>query len=160
MNMFQIIVIGMLVALFGGGAYYISRSDSEGVLGQSISGNPIKPTAEQIISVSGVYTCGFSSGCKDDYTLTLNEDGSSQLAAIYEEGAETLAEQGDWVIGKRGYITLNLSGNQSGTYDVPRTILIRSVGTSTLSRIVYPTTLYQDMKNPIFIKSENFNQNP
>lgn len=150
--MFQVIVIGMLVALFGGAGYYIFMTDKEGVLGQSISGNQIRPSAEQIMSVSGSYTCGFSSGCKDEYKLILNEDGRGELTASYNDGAEVVSEQGDWSIGKRGYITVNLSGNQSGTYDVPRTILIRSVGTSSLSRIVYSTKIYQDMTDPVFFK--------
>lgn len=150
----------MLIALFGGAGYYIVKTDANGVLGQSISGNQIKPTAEQIIAVSGQYTCGFSSGCKDSHTLTLNEDGTGEFDTSYGDGAETLAEQGDWSIGKRGYITVNLSGNQSGTYNVPKTIIIRSVGTTTLSRIVYSFKQYQDMNNPIFIKNVDSDINP
>lgn len=150
----------MLVALFGGAGYYVFKTDTNGVLGQSVSGNQIKPTAEQIIAVSGQYTCGFSNGCKEPHILTLNEDGTGQFDTARDGGEEVLAERGDWSIGKRGYITVNLSGNQSGTYNVPRTILIRSVGTSTLSRIVYSLKQYQDMINPIFIKNADSGINP
>ena len=155
MNMFQIIVIAMLIAVFGGAGYYLMKVDSEGVLSQSISGNQIRPSAEQILSVAGVYTCGFSNGCKDSYTMNLKEDGSGELIATYNESGETFTERGDWSIGKRGYITLNLSGDQSGTYDVPKTILIRSVGTTTLSRIVYSAKQYGDMISPVFIKAQD-----
>ncbi len=150
----------MLIALFGGAGYYVFKTDTNGVLGQSISGNQIKPTAEQIIAVAGQYTCGFSNGCKEPHVLTLNEDGTGRFDTSYEDGEEALAEQGDWSIGKRGYITVNLSGNQSGTYNVPKTILIRSVGTTTLSRIVYSLKQYQDMNNPIFIKNADSDQSP
>ena len=152
MNLFQLVVIGALVTLFGGAGYYVVEADKAGILGKSVSGNQIKPSEEQILAVSGEYICTPSQGCKNDYTLILNEDGRGELAITYEDGAEVLSETGNWVLGKRGYITLDLLEDQSGPFEIPKTILIRSVGTSTLSRIVYSAKQYQDMINPIFVK--------
>ncbi len=152
MNTFQVIVIGTLLALFGGSGYYFFKADNHGILKQSITGNKLESNQQRMIEVSGNYTCITQNGCKDPYTLSLSEDGRCNLSVSYGDGAEILDEKGSWSIGEMGYITLSIEGNQSINYDVPKTILIKSVGTSTLARIFYTDKQYQNMTIPKFIK--------
>lgn len=153
MNIFQVVVIGTLVTLLGGSGYYFIKADNHGILSQSMTGNKLEQNQQRMVEVAGNYTCNSTTGCKDSYNLDLNEDGSFGLTTSYGDGAETLAEKGNWSIIKMGFITLTVTGNQSSNYDIPKTILIKSVGTSTLSRILYSDKQYSDMKNPVFSKA-------
>ncbi|HCC05993.1 TPA: hypothetical protein DEP94_01365 [Candidatus Nomurabacteria bacterium] len=152
MNTFQVVVIGALILVFGGSIYYFIKADSQGILSQSISGNRLEQNQQRMVEVSGNYYCSTLSGCKNLYDLSLNENGAFELTISYNEGAEILAEKGDWSIVERGYIKLNIIGNQSTNYDIPKTIIIKSVKTSTLSNLVYSDKQYSDMKNPVFSK--------
>lgn len=152
MNTFQIVVIGALILIFGGSGYYFIKADSQGILSQSITGNKLEPSQQRMVEVSGNYYCSTLNGCKNLYDLVLNENGTFELTISYNEGAEILAEKGDWSIVERGYIKLNILGNQSTNYDIPKTIIIKSVGTSTLSNLVYIDKQYNDMKKPVFLK--------
>lgn len=154
MNIFQVIVIGTLVTLLGGSGYYFIKADSHGILSQSITGNKLESNQQRMVEVAGNYTCNTTSGCQDSYNLDLNEEGTFNLTTSYSDGAETLAEKGDWSIIKMGFITLTVTGNQSTNYDIPKTLLIKSVGTSTLSRILFSDKQYGDMKNPVFSKAQ------
>lgn len=153
MNIFQVIVIGTLVTLLGGSGYYFIKADNNGILSQSIAGNKLEPNQQRMVEIAGNYTCTPATGCKDSYNLDLNEGGTFGLTTSYGDGAETLAEKGDWSIIKMGFITLTVTGNQSTNYDIPKTFLIKSVGTSTLSRILFSDKQYSDMKNPVFLKA-------
>lgn len=152
MNTFQVVAIGALVSILAVGAYYVVEADSAGLLGKSIAGNRIVASEEQLSRALGTYACDSSTGCKNEYLLVLRGGGEGELSASIEDGAEIVMERGTWGIGERGYLTLTLFANQGATYDIPKTILIRSIGTSTLSRIVYSANQYQDMIHPIFVK--------
>jgi len=152
MNTFQVVVIGALILVFGGSIYYFIKADSQGILSQSISGNRLEQNQQRMVEVSGNYYCSTLNGCKNLYDLSLNENGTFELTISYNEGAEILAEKGDWSVVERGYIKLNIIGNQATSYDIPKTIIIKSVKTSTLSNLVYSDKQYSDMKNPVFSK--------
>lgn len=153
MNIFQVVVIGTLVILFGGSGYYFIKADSHGILSQSITGNKLEPSQQRMLELTGAYTCTQATGCKDSYNLNLSEDGKFGMTIFYADGVETLVEKGDWKIIEKGYIRLTVIGNQLVEYNIPKTILIKSVGTSALSNLVYSDKQYNNMKNPVFSKA-------
>jgi hypothetical protein len=159
MNFYQIVVLGTMLAFFGGAGYYMMKGDTNGVLKQSITRDEVRVTLERMNQVTGDYTCDSSTGCKDNHTLSINDDGTAELDTTYSDGGEVMSERAHWSFGKKGYMTINLSGNQAGAYDTPKTILIRTIGTSTLSGLVYSIKQYQDMLNPIFVKNTDSSQN-
>ena len=152
MNLYQYVVLGTLVVVLGSGAYFIVKTDSQGVILQTIGESKPVMSQDQISATSGIYTCGNDSGCGSQRILNLKDDGGAELDTTYGDGSETLTEAGDWYIGQRGFMTIHLSGSQVGAYTKPKTITVRGVGTSTLSRLVFSSKDYSDMVNAIFLK--------
>lgn len=155
MNLFQVIVIGSLILILGGSGYYFIKADKYGVLSQSISGNRVDVISEKVSEVSGRYECSIDNGCQDSYVLNLNEDGTFDLTTTYSDGAEVLYEKGRWFIsGKGKNITLNVNSNQTEIYEISKKLVFKSIDTNKLSNLVYSDTSYQDMTDPVFIKTQ------
>ncbi len=155
MNTYQVIVLGIALSLLFGGAYYIKKSDDAGVLSYAFStsnkkieyGPPL--TVED---VSGEYICEASSGCNDPHTLKIEPTGEVHMITSYNEGVESFSEDGTWRFENGGLITMSFSDSSYEHYEVPHTMLIQSVSTSTLSKFVFDTKSYTGMYKPTFLK--------
>ena len=148
-------VVGLLVLVLGGSAFYFIRADRYGVLSQSISGTRADVISERVSEVSGDYTCSSSNGCQDSTSLTLNEDGTFNLTTTYQDGAETLAEKGRWFISGKGKgITLNVSGNQNEDYQTSKKIVVNQITVAALSKLAFSKEDYSNMENPMFWKAQ------
>lgn len=155
MNTYQVIVLGIVLSLLFGGVYYIKKSDDAGVLSYAFSSSNKKIDYSPPLTVedvAGKYLCESSSGCADPHTLDIEQTGAVHLITSYNEGVESFSEDGSWRFENGGLITLSFSDSSYEHYEVPRTILIQSVSTSTLSKFVFDTKFYTGMYKPTFVK--------
>lgn len=138
--MYQIIVLGVGFSLLLGGAYYIKKNDHAGLLAQTIAYNaPLTPE-----DIAGEYVCDVDSGCSDMYTLSFDTSGTVEMVATGDSGGQLLSEGGVWRFEKGGAVTVVFSESH--------TFLIQSVSTTTLSRFVYDSQLYTNMRKPTFTR--------
>ena len=145
--MYQLVVLGLACTLLLGGAYYIKSADGSGILSQAIISPSYRITEDMI---PGVYVCDASSGCTNVATLTLKDTGDVVL--VSGSDAEAIEETGTWQFVKGQLVSISLTAQKDTIYDVPHTLLVQSVGTSTLTKISYNSNLFPGIYKPTFTK--------
>ena len=146
----------LVLFLVGGamliGAYYVREAGVEKVF----SYIPSNGDAETLTpdDVSGKYLCDVSDGCKIPYEVTLYLNSGAKFTQL--EGAlnPEVVERGNWNFINGGLISLTLTGKDDEDYTKPVTILIQSVGTSSLTKFVYNAKQYPFISKPRFVKED------
>lgn len=177
MYKYLIITIALMFTVAGG--YYIDQAGG-GIMGNILTGNIT--TQDTLIPVNiddipGEYVCKTVSACNNKYTLILKNDRTAELiksSKVTHENSSTTetgaweetpsdaptdevtnnTEKGQWDLGVKNMLIVTLTEKGENTYTVPQKIVIKSIGTKTLSKISYTKNNYKDMHNPIFFKQE------
>lgn len=155
--MYKFIVLGLGFLLLFGGAYLIKKSDKEGVLNYAFSKEiKVLPTVNTKEMISGVYKCDIENGCASPYVLILSDDNNVEMTTSYNDGVEIRKETGIWKLENGNLITILLTDLSSGEhYEIPHSILIQTVSTSTLTGLSYDKDFYFDMYKPVFVRQVN-----
>jgi hypothetical protein len=134
------------------GAYYVREAGVERVFSYiPNNGDEEALTPDDVI---GKYLCDEVNGCKEPYEITLYLNGAVKLMRIETEDMSEVVERGKWAFVPGGLINISLDEKDGEKYESPVTILIQSVSTSTLAKIVYNAKLYPMIIKPKFIKQE------
>ncbi len=164
MRMYKVLIIFIALLFTLAGGYYISTAGG-GVMADVITGDvtsseSLRPINEE--DMVGTFACLNSSTCKNPYTLVLHSDKSVFLFKVepekleenvpYEDQDIGVYEKGEWSIGVKNMLVINLTSSNQEEYGVPQKIVINNVTSKILSKISYTKTRYKDMHNPIFAK--------
>lgn len=152
--MYQTFVLGLGLLLLTGLAYYIKHTDQNGLVTGSFSTTTTTVIPATPESLPGVYMCNSSSGCENPRVLKIMGNGEVTLSSSFNNGVELVEEFGTWDVNDSGTVQILLTGTNSETYTMPRTILIGTSTSDTLSQLTFDTTLYGDWKNPVFLKDK------
>lgn len=136
-----------------GGGYLISHTDKQGVILSTVSA----PTSTAAASskkamLQGTYLCDAATGCLNPRTLVLLAGDEVKMTTNFDNGVEIVDEVGTWAMGTDGVLTIFLTGNTKEQYKIPRTFTSKYVSQNTLSGITFDSTLYRDLKNPVFLR--------
>ncbi len=169
--MYQYFILLLLVSFLGTGAYYVNVTDDGKILSASFTSDTTE--SHEIYDekqISGRYICVSSSGCLTPLELNLKETGefsitpytlaksqnsnstSTASASSSEMGLPIITEEGSWVLNEGGFVTLTVTTGNKESYEIPKVIVIQSVGGTVLSRLSYPQSEYPFMKRPKFIR--------
>jgi hypothetical protein len=146
---FVLLLVGGFALL---GAYYVREAGIEKVF--SYIPNNGDETALTPDDVIGKYVCDENNGCKEPYEITLYLNSGAKFARLETESTQEVTERGSWSFVPGGLITITLDEKDGEKYDPPVTLLVQSVGTSSLSKVVYNMKLYPDITKPKFIKKD------
>lgn len=73
---------------------------------------------------------------------------------IVDTRPSSTTEKGNWDIGVQNMLVITFTEQGTTTYDVPQKLVIKNVEASILSKIHYTKSLYQEMKDPVFVKQD------
>ena len=153
--MYQAFVLGLGVLLLLGVGYFVKHTDQAGVIDSSLSQSTNSVRAlSQKEELPGVYVCDAGSGCESSRTLTVYPTGELKMTTSYEGGVETIDEVGTWSFSEKEGLLCVFTGTTNDTYIAPHTLKSHHVSTSTLSDIIYDSSVYTDFKNPVFLKQQ------
>lgn len=152
--MYQFIVLSLGFLLLFGGAYLINKDDKDGILQYAFSKDmQVLPSALALETLTGKYYCDKKHGCDNTYVLNFSSEYKVDLEISFADGVEQKTESGTWKIENGNIISILLTDSSSeGHFEIPKTFLIQSVSTRTLSKISYDKEVYFDMNKPTFVK--------
>lgn len=162
--MYRYLVFALLGGAFLIGGYYVREAGIERVF----SYDPVAAQLEILGTedVIGKYLCDPTSGCKVPYQITLYLNGAAKLSRLETGTTSEVTDRGDWKFIDGGLIALSLqrenedkSDSDAGevmtkTNESIEHLVIQSISSSTLTKLIYNQKAYPFMTKPKFKKQE------
>lgn len=80
--MYKYLIIGVSLMFISGGSYYINKAGG-GLISEVVSGNTQTTiTPLNLENIPGVYICGVTSGCENEYVLLLKNDKTVEMTSV------------------------------------------------------------------------------
>jgi hypothetical protein len=129
LGMYRYFVLFLLGSGLLIGGYYVRQAGIEKVFSLSPHDAEMEPLSMD--DVIGKYICSGTTGCRQDYEITLYPSGGAKLSEVKDGEEPIVVERGSWQFVSGGLISLsldqkNVEGKDDITYTKPVTLLIQS----------------------------------